>query len=85
MQTVVIYSKPDCVQCTMTKNWFADKKVEYTEEDILDDQTLEAVRSLGMSAAPVIFVSQGVPGDEQFWAGFQPGKLKEFVTTNTKE
>lgn len=84
MQTVTLYSKPACAQCTMTKRWFEKYKVEFTEESILDEQTLEAVKALNMGAAPVIFVSQGVPGDEEFWAGFRPDKLEEFVTKFTK-
>lgn len=87
MQTVTIYTKPEdepCVQCDMTRNWLNNRKVEFTEKDIYENPAdLEAMRELGLQAAPVVIVSQGKPGDEVFWGGFQPAKLTEHVTVGS--
>jgi len=82
MQSVIIYTKPNCMQCDMTKKAFNAKGIKYETEDILDPDNLAAVQSLGLGAAPVIVVSQGKPGDEVYWAGFQPMKIAEHIKPN---
>lgn len=88
MQSVTIYTKPEdepCIQCDMTRNWLNKNQVEFVEKNIYSDELdLEAMRALGLAAAPVVIVSQGQPKDDIFWGGFQPMKLKEHITTNTK-
>lgn len=79
MQSVTIYTKPNCVQCDMTKKWFNKNGVDYETEDIYEEKNLAAVQELGFAAAPVIIVSQGQPKDEVYWAGFQPAKLEEHI------
>jgi len=82
MQSITVYTKPACMQCNMVKKWLDDRGVEYTVESILDDQTLEAVRSLGLASAPVTVISQGEPKDDVVVPGFQPQRFQELVKLN---
>ncbi len=68
--SVVVYSKPDCMQCEQTKKYLTKKGVDYSVVDIsVDAEALEKVKSLGYRAAPVV-----VAGDDH-WSGFNMSKL----------
>ena len=83
-KTVTVYTKDDCRQCVATKKWLTARSIEFAEVDILDDpKDLEAAKELGFLAAPVVVVSFGTPKDDVYWAGFNPSKLTEHVTTAT--
>ena len=73
MTAATVYTKPNCVQCTMTKRALTEKGVPFEEADILDPQNLEAAKFLGYMAAPVV-----VAGDDH-WAGFRPDKINALV------
>lgn len=73
---VRVYSKPSCVQCTMTKNLLSKEGVPFVEEDATDPGNLEAIKYLGYLAAPVVVA--GESGDDM-WAGFQPDRIKELA------
>ena len=79
IQAVTVYTKPNCSQCEMTKRWLKARDVDYELADITEPGNLEAAKSLGYTAAPVVIVAQGDPTTEQHWAGFQPDKLNEHV------
>lgn len=67
---VVIYTKPNCVQCNMTKKRFQDNGVPYTTVDITTDpDALDTLIKNGFKAAPVVNVG------DLWWAGFQPDKI----------
>lgn len=67
---VVIYTKPNCVQCNMTKRRFEDNGVAYTTIDITKDPSaLDTLIENGFKAAPVVNVG------DLWWAGFQPDKI----------
>jgi glutaredoxin-like protein NrdH len=71
---VTIYSKPNCVQCEMTKRLFRKEEVEFDEIDVTKNETaLELVGSLGYSQAPVV-----VAGDKH-WSGFRIEKIKDLA------
>ena len=72
--SIIIYSKPDCVQCNATYRAFdrqgiSDQIIDLTE----DEQALNHVKSLGYQQVPVI-----VAGDEH-WSGFHPDKINALV------
>lgn len=67
---VKIYTKPNCVQCDMTKKLLDKNGVAYTTVDITEDQAAyDEVIDMGFLAAPVVI------SGEQSWAGFQPDKI----------
>ena len=78
-QTVRVYSKPNCQACEATKRWLTSRDVPFVVEDITTDDNLTAAKSLGYQEAPVVIVSQGTPGDEVHWSGFNPIELTKHV------
>ena len=67
---VKIYTKPNCVQCDMTKKLLDKNGVDYTTVDITKDQdAYDEVVNMGFLAAPVVI------SGEDSWAGFQPDKI----------
>lgn len=70
-----IYTKNNCMQCKMTKNWLRDKGLTYHEINVDDDlSALEYLISVDLRTLPVVFKD-----DEVIAMGFQPHKLKELV------
>ena len=66
-----VYTKPNCVQCNMTKRHMDKIGVEYTTVDITEDPAaLDKLIELGYKAAPVVMTADG-----ETWAGFQPDKI----------
>jgi len=71
---VVVYSKPDCMQCEQTKKLLERKGVAFSVVDIsVDEKALEKVRDLGYRQAPVVVAG------EQHWAGFNPARINSLV------
>lgn len=63
---VTLYSKPDCVQCTMTSRVLDQRGIDYNVIDMTKDPAaLEHVMSLGYRQAPVVVVG------DQHWSGFR--------------
>ena len=72
--TVTVYSKPACVQCTMTTSALDAQGIEYEIFDVTaDDKALQTVKELGYLQAPVVIA------DEQHWSGFQPDRIKAIL------
>lgn len=67
--SLIVYSKPLCVQCTATYRALDAKGIEYTVVDLTTNPAaLEYVMDeLGYSAAPVVVAS-----DQDHWSGFRP-------------
>lgn len=75
---MVVYSKPDCVQCVATYKALDRQGVAYEVVDITQDaDALRFVRSLGYQQAPVVVAG------EQHWSGFKPDKIKEVANGGT--
>ena len=74
MAKITLFSKNNCMQCKMTKN-FWKRKVLISKKSISmnNQKKIDYVKSLGFTAAPVIEA-----GDIVF-SGFQPAKLKEIL------
>ena len=70
MNPVVIFTKPNCVQCNMTKKRFDDNGVAYKLVDITQNlDALDEMIDKGFRAAPV------VNANGEWWSGFQPDKI----------
>ncbi|PSS43612.1 NrdH-redoxin [Arthrobacter woluwensis] len=79
---VVIYEKPNCVQCTQTKRLLTREGIVYGRVDLTQDpEALEFVKSLGHLAAPVVYVS--APQKDYDWAGFRPDLVRTHITHRT--
>ena len=72
--TVTVYSKPACVQCTMTTRALDAQGIEYQIFDVTaDDKALQTVKDLGYMQAPVVIA------DEEHWSGFQPDRINAIL------
>ncbi|MBW5827207.1 redoxin NrdH [Yersinia kristensenii] len=72
--SIIIYSKPDCVQCNATYRALDKQGITYQVIDLTEDsQALNHVKSLGYQQVPVI-----IAGDEH-WSGFRPDKINALV------
>lgn len=72
---IIIYSKPNCMQCNFTKKYLDDKGVNYTIKDIYESEiALEEVKELGFTSVPVI----SAEGKAAF-NGFRPDLLDQLV------
>ena len=72
---VTVYTKPSCVQCTMTKKQLDKLGIPHETIDITADPEAHAfVTGLGYSAAPVVVAG------EDHWSGFRPDRLKGLIS-----
>ncbi|MEY4476365.1 MAG: glutaredoxin-like NrdH family protein [Pseudomonadota bacterium] len=72
--SIIIYSKPDCVQCNATYRALDKQGITYQIIDLTQDaQALSHVKSLGYQQVPVI-----IAGNEH-WSGFRPDKINALV------
>ena len=78
--SVTVYTKDDCRQCDATKRWLTARGVLFTTGDLTDPDNLAAAKSLGHMQAPVVVVSNGKPGDDTHWSGFNPTELTKHFT-----
>lgn len=59
-KTVTIYSTPTCHFCQMSKDYFKENGVAYTEYDVAHDleKRQEMIQKSGQMGVPVIFVGE---------------------------
>lgn len=71
---ITVYTKNNCMQCTMTKKWLEKNDVDFKEINIEDHpEAIVRLKELGFASAPVI------EKDDFRFSGFQPEKLKQIV------
>ncbi|MDN6625656.1 MAG: glutaredoxin-like protein NrdH [Pisciglobus halotolerans] len=74
-KSVVVYSKPNCMQCNFTKKYLDDKGIDYETKDIFDsEEALEEVQKLGFASVPVI-LAEGLDA----FNGFRPDLLDQLA------
>lgn len=72
---VIVYSKPDCPQCELTKRDMDILGIDYELIDITQHQDqLARLTSLGFRSAPV--VETGL----ETWSGYDRDKIKGLVS-----
>ena len=67
---VLVLTKPNCRQCTATKNRLTNLGVGYTE-DLLGAMTIPLAQKEHFSSAPIVVV----PGRGEAWCGFRPDRI----------
>ena len=79
-----IYTSPLCRFCTIAKNLFIKKGVNFNEYDVLKDPSLKPImieRANGTKTMPQIFINQQhIGGWEQLFGLEQNGKLDEILS-----
>lgn len=70
MSSIIVYSKPACVQCDATIKQLEKKGLDYTSIDIsVDEEARQKVLDMGYTSAPVV-----VSGTDK-WSGFRPDRI----------
>lgn len=68
--SVTVYGKPQCQQCTMTERYLKNAGVSYNKVDVTEDAAAYAfITELGYLQAPVVTYG------EDHWSGFIPDRL----------
>lgn len=68
---VKVYTKKNCPQCMMTKEYMDTLNIEYETIDATDnEEAREYVKSLGFQTLPVVVVENG-----EAWFGFRPENI----------
>ena len=71
MNKVTVYTKKNCPQCIMTKQYMDTLDIEYETIDVADNEEARAyVKSLGFQTLPVVVVESG-----EAWFGFRPENI----------
>lgn len=70
---ITVYTKPACPQCTATTRWLDRRGIQYEVGDATDPVNIEAAKSMGITAAPVVVTSDAA------WGGFQPHRLEAYA------
>ena len=72
---VVVYSKPNCKNCILTKNWLTGNDTEFDTVDIMEDKSaIDYIKGLGFLGVPVTVIEGQEPFD-----GFKPELLNEYL------
>lgn len=73
---ITVFTKNNCVQCKMTKNWLKDKGIEFLEANVDEDfAALAYLIENDLRTAPVVFDDEG----DLVAKGFQPQNLQRLL------
>ena len=73
MNEVIVYSKPNCMQCEFTKRWLHENSIPYTVYDVTkNERYVNRVIQLGYQNLPVVYVDK-----KRHWFGFRPDLMEE--------
>lgn len=77
---LTVYSKPNCIQCEMTKMWLTQNKIPFETIDIVSNpEALELLKHYGYSSLPVVAIDDELSDESKAWAGFQIDKLEALL------
>nr|DAV11017.1 MAG TPA: NrdH [Caudoviricetes sp.] len=77
---LTVYSKPNCIQCEMTKMWLRQNDIPFEAVDIeANPGALELLKHYGYSSLPVVAVDDELSDETKTWAGFQIEKLEALL------
>ena len=73
---ITVYSRPNCMQCKMTKMWLNQNKIGFENVDIeANPGALELLKHYGYGSLPVVVIDDEFDNPDKAWAGFQIEKL----------
>lgn len=73
MSSLIVWSKPHCVQCTATKRKFTKLGLDFEERDLTEyPERLDEFVSKGYSSAPVVTLD-----DMPIFAGYDVNVIEE--------
>lgn len=77
---IKVYSKHNCMQCEMTKEFLKANKVKFEEMNVEEnEEALEQIKASGLKRLPVVIVTKN-NSIELAFSGFQIDKLEKLVS-----
>lgn len=77
---LTVYSRPNCMQCEMTKMWLRQNDIPFEAVDIeANPGALELLKHYGYSSLPVVAIDDELSDEPKTWAGFQIEKLEALL------
>ena len=77
---LTVYSKPNCIQCEMTKMWLTKNNIEFETVDIeANTEAFELLKHYGFTSLPVVAIDDEFDNPDKAWAGFQIDKLEALL------
>lgn len=77
---LTVYSKPNCMQCEMTKIWLTQNKIPFEVVDIeANPGAFELIKHYGYSSLPVVSIDDEISDNSKSWSGFQIDKLEALL------
>lgn len=77
---LTVYSKPNCMQCEMTKMWLTQNKIPFEAVDIeANPGALELLKHYGYSSLPVVSIDDELSDESKTWMKFQIDKLEALL------
>lgn len=77
---LTVYSKPNCIQCEMTKMWLKQNDIPFEAVDIeANPGALELLKHYGYSSLPVVAIDDELSDESKAWSGFQIEKLEALL------
>lgn len=72
---LTVYSKPNCIQCEMTKMWLTRNKIQFESVDVSEHpEKLEEIKLNGFQQLPVVALAEHF---DNAWSGFNVDRLEE--------
>ena len=77
---ITVYSKPNCMQCEMTKMWLNQNKIPFETVDTeANPEALELLSCYGWQTLPVVAIDDEISDNSKSWCGFQIDKLEGVI------
>lgn len=77
---LTVYSRPNCMQCEMTKMWLKQNDIPFEAMDIeANPGALELLKHYGYSSLPVVAIDDELSDESKTWSGFQIEKLEALL------
>lgn len=71
---ITVYSKPNCMQCEMTKRYMQRENIKFSAVDVEKDEIAAKTLLLhDYMSLPVVTVN----GFDNSWCGFRPDRIEE--------
>lgn len=77
---LTVYSRPNCMQCEMTKMWLKQNDIPFEAVNIeANPGALELLKHYGYSSLPVVAIDDELSDESKTWSGFQIEKLEALL------
>lgn len=77
---LTVYSKPNCIQCEMTKMWLTQNKIPFETVDTESNpEALELLSHYGWQTLPVVAIDDEFDNPNKALTGFQVDRLERLM------